>query len=175
MYKLRMTCRRVRFLLAIAALVTGDVSASARAQQFQPTGRDTLRGLPGVEIMVEPIEPALERAGLNAREIRADVGRQLEAGGVTVYASQTDNPSSAKPYVYVQVVGVALDRQAFAIELQVHLRQTLRSPVTGSNIVNAMTWDQHTVMVTPSGRMDGVRSAIREAVAEFVTDWQAVH
>ena len=168
-----MAFRRLRLLFASAAVALCVSSAATNAQQFQPTGRDTLRGLPGVEVMVEPIEAPLDQ-GLNAREIRADVVGQLQAGGVTVYASQTDNPSSAKPYVYVQVLGVAVERQTFAIELQVHLRQTLRSPVTGSNIVNAMTWDQHTVIVAPNGQMNGVRTAIREAVASFVSDWRAV-
>lgn len=169
-----MTPRCLRLLFA-AAVTLSVFTVPAHAQQFQPTGRDTLRGLPGVEVMVEPLEPPLNQVGLNVREIRSDVVGQLQAGGVTVYASQTDNPSSAKPYVYVQILGVAMERQALAIELQVHLRQTLRSPVTGSNIVNAMTWDQHTVIVTPNGQMDGVRTAIREAVAVFVSDWRAVH
>jgi hypothetical protein len=170
-----MSYRRLLRPFAISAVTLCLSIAPASAQQFQPTGRDTLRDLPGVEVMVEPLEPPLSEAGLNAREIRADVVSQLRAGSIAVYASQTDNPSSAKPYVYIQLVGVAAERQTLAIELQVHLRQTLRSPVTGSNIVNAMTWDQHTVMVVPRGQMNGVRSGIREAVAAFVSDWRAVH
>ena len=162
----------------IAALIGLSLvccTGNAAAQQFLTAGRDTLRGLPGVDVLVEPIDPPLVQAGLDTREIRAAVERQLRTGEVTVYASQTANPSSAKPYVYVQISGVAIDRQTFAIELQVHLRQTLRSPVTGSNIVNAMSWDQHTVLVVTRAQLTSVHDAVRDAVAEFILDWRAVH
>ena len=165
---------RVRISLLTFSLCV-CCTAHAAAQQFLTTGRDTLRELPGVEVLVEPLDTPLAEAGLSGRDIRADVERQLRAGGVSVFASQTENLSSAKPYVYVQVVGVPIAGPAFAIELQVHLRQTLRSPVTGSNIVNAMTWDQHTVLVVSRQQIGGVREAIRDAVAEFISDWRAVH
>jgi hypothetical protein len=63
--------------------------------------QDTLRGLPGVEVIVEGLQPELERSGLTAARIRADVERRLRDGGVVVYASQAANSSLAKAYLYV--------------------------------------------------------------------------
>lgn len=160
--------------LCVCALMTAG-AASAQAQQFMPTGRDTLRQLSGVELLVEPIEPELERAGLAAAAIRQSVGARLRAAGITVYPSQTENPSVAKPYVYVQVSGLAVPQQGFALALQLQLRQTVRSPVTNSSIVNAMTWERQTVVFVPQKDVGEVVPEIETLVNAFIQDWRAVH
>jgi len=58
----------------------------------------------------------------------------------------------------------------------VQVRQTLRSLVTGSAIVNAMSWDQQMVMVVqPGGGMKDVHAQVQALVDQFVQDWRAVH
>lgn len=170
-----MSITRSTTIAATFALVAG-LAPNASAQMFIATGHDTLRGLPGVEVAVEPLEPELERDGLTRAAIQTDVARRLGAGGVTLYGSQTENPSAAKAYLYVQVDGLRLPGQdLYAIGVQVQLRQTLRSPVTASNIVDAMTWDAHTVLVVKISEVERVRETIQEYVDQFARDWMAVH
>jgi hypothetical protein len=86
------------------------------------------------------------------------------------------NASQAKAYLYVHVNALTLPRQAgYALAVQVHLRQTLVSRVTGSNVVNAMTWDAHNVLGVPDSDLRLVRREIRTFVSQFVEDWTAVH
>jgi hypothetical protein len=162
-------------IAALFLLLTGT-PRDAAAQMFVTTGRDTLRGLPGVEVLIEQLEPEIERAGLTGAAIRADIVQRLRVGGVTVYASQGANPSEAKPYLYVDVTGArSAGQNLYAIALQVQVRQTLRSPVTSSNIVDAMTWDARTVLAVPGNNLASVRAIIQEYVDHFVEDWRAVH
>jgi hypothetical protein len=162
-------------MVATFALVAG-LGPTASAQMFIATGHDTLRGLPGVEVMVESLEPDLERDGLTRAAIQSDVERRLGAAGIPVYRSQTENPSLAKAYLYVQIDDVRLPGQdLYAVGVQVQLRQTLQSPVTASNIVDAMTWDEHTVVVAKAGEVARVRDTVQEYVDQFVRDWMAVH
>ena len=63
----------------------------------------------------------------------------------------------------------------YAIAVQVQVRQTLRSPVTSSNIVDAMTWDARTVLVVPRSDLASVRTIIQEYVDHFIEDWKTVH
>jgi hypothetical protein len=160
----------------IAAIVAAALmAATAFAQQFVATGRDTLRGLPGVELVVETAQPELAGRGLNPAAIRADVERRLRAGRVTVFSSQTENPSAAKAYLYVHVNALELPgRAGYAVAVQVHLRQTVRSTVTSSQIVNAMTWESHNVVAVPPDGLPAVREEIGSYVDGFVRDWQAV-
>ena len=158
------------------ALLAVVLAADARAQQFLSTGRDTLRGLPGVEVLVEPLAPELERAGLLGSAIHANVERHLRARGIPVYSTQVANPSAAKAYLYVQVSGLSLPRGGYALAVEVQLRQTLRSLVTASAIANAMSWDQQMVMaVQPGDSMQGVYAEVQSLVDRFVEDWRAVH
>jgi hypothetical protein len=160
-------------IVTVFLLVT---TGSAIAQTFVPTGRGTLRGLPGVEVMVENLESDIERDGLSRAAIQADVAGALRTAGIGVYATQQANPSDAKAYVYVRVNSIKLQTQGvYAIALDVQLRQTLRSLVTMSNIVDAMTWEQSNVVVVPVAQASSVRTEIQEYVGQFIQDWKAVH
>jgi hypothetical protein len=159
-----------------ALVLIAGMPANASAQMFIATGHDTLRGLPGVEVAVESFEANLEHDGLAQGAIQSEIVRRLRAGGVAVYGSQNENPSEAKPYLYVDVNGVRVPGQElYAIAVQVQLRQTLRSPVTGSNIVDAMTWDARTVLVVNSNNLAAVGDTIQEYVDHFIQDWMTVH
>jgi hypothetical protein len=160
--------------ITVVCLIVMLCAADAHAQMFVPSGKDTLRTLPGVEVLVEPLEPALERSGLSERTIAADVAAQLRAGGITVFANQVQNVSPAKAYLYVQVSGFALERQGHVIAMQTHLRQSVRSLATESTIVNAMTWDRAIVFLAPPGTTAAiVQQEVQRLVEEFVRDWTA--
>jgi hypothetical protein len=146
----------------------------ASAQLFVATGRDTLRGLPGVEVAVETA-PELSHAELTTRALHTVVEQRLRAGGITVYATQAANPSDAKPYVYVHLNALPLPGTLVVVAIQVHLRQTVRSAVTGSSIVNAMTWDQSTVAAATAADGAPLRDLVLEMIDHFVADWRAVH
>ena len=171
-----MTAARLAGVFSVALLLLAGGAADANGQMFVSTGRDTLRGLPGVEVLVEGLQPELERSGLTGAAIRADVERRLRDGGISVYPSQTENPSLAKAYLYVHINALVLPQQAgYAIAVQVHLRQTLRSLVTSSNIVNAMTWDAQNVLGVPPNALMTVRAEVLTFIDQFVQDWAAVH
>jgi len=170
-----MSITRASTTIAATFVLVAGLAPNASAQMFIATGHDTLRGLPGVEVAVEGLEPELERDGLTRAAIQTDVERRLGAAGVPVYRSQNENPSAAKAYLYVQVDGLRLPSQdLYAIGVQVQLRQTLKSPVTASNIVDAMTWDAHTVIVVKISEVVRVRETIQEYVDQFTRDWMAV-
>jgi len=170
-----MAARHTSTIVIIATTWLG-VAAHVSAQMFVPTGRQTLRGLPGIEVQMEAFEPDLEADGLKRATVQADVEQQLRSGGIVVYPSQNANPSDAKAYLYVLISSIKIPGQAqYAISLQVHLRQMLKSLVTSTSVVNAMTWDRTDVMVVRTADLVQVRDVIRESIDEFVSDWKAVH
>ncbi len=167
--------RARRWRLGVAAVLCA-VSLPVGAQQFVATGRGTLRGLPGVEVVVEPLPPEIVRGALSTKAVGDAVARQLRAAGITVYGSQRDNPSESKPYVYVHLTGVPVDDTRVAVAVQLHLRQTLVSLTTESKVVDAMSWDAHELIVSPAASLDTVvQDEVRALVGTFVEDWRAVH
>jgi hypothetical protein len=165
----------VHFRVSVVSLLLVLLSASgASAQPVVATGRDTLRGLPGVEVAVESV-PELPHAELTATTLHTAVEQRLRAAGITVYATQAANPSDAKPYLYVHLNALPLPGKLVAVAIQVHLRQTVRSVVTGSSIVDAMTWDQHTLAAATAADGAQLRDLVLEMIDHFVADWRAVH
>ena len=160
-------------LLAIGLLC---YARAAGAQQFVPTGRGTLRGLTGVEVVIEPLPTEVVHEGLSGDLLRTSIQRQLTDAHVTVYDSQQANSSPAQAYVYVHVNALSVDSGArHAIAVQLQLRQTLQSLVTGSRIVDAMTWDAHNVLMTEGADSADLTAELRGYVDQFIEDWAAVH
>jgi hypothetical protein len=163
-----------RLVLGMAALALLTAAPPAPAQMFVTTGRDTLRSLPGVEVIVDAVPPELERAGLSATALKGGLEKRLRSAGITVYASQKDNPSQAKPYLYVHLNALDVPgRDLCIVAVLVQLRQTVRSVVTSSNIVDAMTWDSHTVIGLPVKELRRVSDEIDEHADRFIADWKA--
>lgn len=150
-------------------------AAAPAGQMFVPTGRDTLRGLPGLEVAVETLPTDLERLGLTTAAIGKDVAQRLRAAGVTIYGTQKENPSPAKPYVYVHLAALELADRSLAVAVQLHVRQMLQSAVTGSQVVNAVTWDLHTLVAVRPTDAAALTRTIEEMADRLAKDWSAVH
>ena len=171
-----MTQPQIVRALGILIALLAAMSSPSSAQMFVPTGRDTLRGLPGVEVVVEELQPEVARNGMTRAGIRAEVAGRLRSSGIPVYASQGENPSPAKPYLYVHINALELmGEEAFAVALKVQLRQTVSSVASESQVVNAMTWDVHNVLSVPTSGFDSLRTEIYAYVDMFISDWLAVH
>ena len=162
---------------ALAAMtLLASLASNGAAQLFVTTGKDTLRSLPGIEIIVESVQPELEAAGLTAASLRADVDQRLRAKGIVTFTSQGKNTSAAKPYLFIDLNALDISGQdLYAIAVQVQVRQTVQSLVTSSNIVDAVTWDSHTVVGVPAKELHTVREEIGEHIDRFIRDWAAVH
>ena len=161
--------------IAASVLLLLLCAGQSSAQMFVTTGRDTLRGLPGVELLLEPTPSELRHEELTTSALRSVIEKRLRDAGITLYASHSDNPSGAKPYLYVQLTALTVTESWTAVSIQVHVRQTVRSSVTESNIVNAMTWDAHTVAAVRPDEGAQLRDLVLEMVGRFVDDWRAAN
>jgi hypothetical protein len=170
-----MPVRAIRRRALVGSLAVASLTVTLAAQMSVPTGRETLRGLPGVEVLVESIPPELERTGLTTAGLQTDLAQRLKAGDITVYTTQRENPSPAKPYLYVHLNPLELPDGLQAVAIQVHVRQTLQSLVTNSRVVNAMTWDMHTVVAFRPPDVRELKATVLEMVDGFIADWRAVH
>ena len=166
--------RSRHLVLALAVALTASV-VLAGGQLFVPTGGHTLRSLPGVEVIMETIPAPLQRAGLTQAAVKADLERWLGAGGVTVYQSQPANPSAAKAYLDLRTTVLVLRDGSYAVAVQMHVRQTVKSLATESSIVNAATWETGRLVNVTQSDLPRVRDELRGMADEFVAEWKGAH
>lgn len=142
-------------------------------------GRDTLKDLPCVEVVVQFRSRAGE-AGFSEQPFQTDVELKLRMAGIRVATGDVGSPWL---YVNVNALHRETDRlgaYSVSLELIQHalLRSQLGSDVSSSEhalakiTTRATTWSAR---VLGFGDVADARDAVRDLVNDFVNDWLAVN
>jgi hypothetical protein len=142
----------------------------------------TLKGLPGVTVVVTPIGADVERDGLLAAQLQADVERTLRSAGVPVLTlvDQRETPNAPRLRVTVLTYkggdGVAVPHfYAYTITVRLFQRARLVSSAAALTPFVA-TWEGSTAMgVWPPESIGGLLELVKDRVNQFANAWRAVH
>ena len=134
------TTRGCHVLLGLALLcgLIGFPASESRTQDVDIT-RATLRGLRGVGVLVEPLAPDVERAGLTTLQLQTEVEGQLRKAGIPVFTTEERLRVPGKPFVYVhvQVVIRSYALATYFIQVELHQRASLE---TDALLTTVSTW-----------------------------------
>jgi hypothetical protein len=163
-----------------AVLVWGVSLGVAAAVQDEQTM--TLKGLPGVTVVVTPIGADVERDGLLAAQLQADVERTLRSAGVPVLTlvDQREIPNAPRLRVTVLTYkggdGVAAP-YFYAYTITVRLFQRARLVNSAAALTPFVaTWEGSTAMgVWPPESIGGLLKLVKDRVNQFANAWRAVH
>jgi len=99
-----MTSRISRVLIGLAVLwgIIGLSGAGSWAGDSE-LDRATLRGLQGVDVIVENLTPEVERAGLTRQQLQTDVELRLRKAGIPLLTSAERVKVPGKPFLGVHV------------------------------------------------------------------------
>ncbi len=148
----------IALLVSIASAATTDKQASA-----------SLTGLKGVGVVVEDITPEVERDGLSARQIQADVERQLLLSGIKLLTEKEFEKSPGMPYLYVNIFTFKDDAGMYAYHITVELKQMVSLARKPSASLSAATWKARSVGGTVGEKkLADIRSFVKESVDRFI-------
>lgn len=157
--------------------------------------RETLQGLKGVDVEVEDIRPAIERAGLTRGELQAYVERRLLRVGLrvvteeerrkqgeqlasgTVSDEEVDTllgePTPGLPYFHVSITDVkSRTRELYAISIQLNLNEIVNLSREPSFEKYATTWSTGSVtLVVGVEEMKGILRVVDKHLDEFINDY----
>ena len=161
-------------VMAILMTLTGfDLSmAQTRDQQ-----RESLRGLQGVEVVIEDIKSDAQVDGLSQEAIRAAVELILRSSGIRVLTQSERSETSSKPYLYVHVGTDKTSSGQYSFNSRVELHQAVSLVHRPQQIMLAPTW-------FPPGKFRTVGqqnmrlwiiNSIEPLVREFANDFLAVN
>jgi hypothetical protein len=71
-----------------------------------PKAKETLRGLPGVAVVIEPLHPTTERDGLTQHQLQTEVEQQLKTAGIRVLTHEEWKNTPGALYLYVDVAAL---------------------------------------------------------------------
>jgi len=131
--------------------------------------RESLYGLEGVCLVVEGLNPVIEKNGLATSRLQADVEEELSKVGIPVLPKEGE-PTA--PILYVNVNVHKLDELFFySIHVELHQLVTLvRDP---SIEMQAPTWNVGSVGSVGSVNLYQIRGAVKEYIQAFIGDYKA--
>lgn len=150
---------------------------SGASAQIGVIPRETLRGLPGVSVLVERMDPDAERDGVTQSHLQANVERRLRKAGIPVLTNQEQYATPGAPYLYVNVSTLKSTELAglYAYAIQVSLAQTVILERDPSTITTATTWNVGSVGMVGGARLRGIRDSLGDHVDHFINDFLAVN
>ncbi|MBM3302210.1 MAG: hypothetical protein FJY85_19945 [Deltaproteobacteria bacterium] len=131
--------------------------------------RETLRGLPGVLVIVENIKEDAEASGLSVTELQTDVELKLAAAGIHVLPHEEWRTTMGRPWLYVSVNTIRfVTSYFFSIDLQLKQEVALRRHP--AIMTSCATWELGSIGFVGE---QSLSSKIRESVAAYVDDFIA--
>ena len=159
-------------LAMLMTLVCVDLSiAQTREQQ-----RESLRGLQGVEVVVEDLNPSAQVEGLSQETIRAAVELILRSKGIRILSHSERSETRRNPHLYIVVGPEKASSGQYSFNARVELHQA-GSLVQRPQEMPAPTWFTPGKLRTV-GQQNArlwVINSIEPLVREFANDFLAVN
>ena len=150
-------------LLTAALIVFVLWFSPALAGNTAQQGVSSLSGLKGVGVVIEDIDPAVEREGFTAAQIQKDVEEKLRTAGIKILSEAELTKSPGMPYLYVNIFTFK-DEDIYAYHITLELKQMVslvRKPAVKQSVA---TWK-----ISGGGTVGALKlSTIRTTVGEYI-------
>jgi hypothetical protein len=134
--------------------------------------RDTLKGLHGVNVLVEELQPEAEKYGLTKEAIQTDTELRLRQYGIKVLSPEEPLIS----WLYINVTTVVDEPLGIAaVAVQVQFRQQVLLYRNLKTRVIATTWRKDMVVRVGATKLKDVRESVKDLVDKFINDYLAVN
>ena len=137
--------------------------------------KETLRGLPGVAVVIEPLHPTTERDGLTQSQLLAEVEQQLKDAGIHILTQEEWKTTPGAPYLYVNVAALKKSYGLYAYAIEVCLNQVVTLIRDQKLQEFAETWETREVGTVGKAQLPTVRNSVAAHVAVFIRDYYAVN
>lgn len=139
--------------------------------------KEVLQGLEGVRVLVELIEPEVEKYGLTEKALQTDTELQLRQYGIKVLTFEEWLSTPVVPLLYVNVsVHIREAPPVAAAAISVELLEAvllLREPkrICG----DASIWHTGSVVLVGLRGIKDIREVVKDRVNEFINDYLAAN
>ena len=138
-------------------------SSPAQARDTAQQGVSSLSGLKGVGVVIEDIDPAIEREGFTALQIQKDVEEKLRKAGIKMLSEAELTKNPGMPYLYVNIFTFK-DEDIYAYHITLELKQMVSLVRKPSVKQSVATWK-----ISGGGTVGALKlSTIRTAVGEYI-------
>jgi len=145
------------------------------ANSFSLTCEDCLKGLEGMEVLVEEVKAELEDYNLTAIQIQTDVEAKLREAEIKVLSKEENEKIQPlrKPYLYVKIKSHKLPwkRLVVAYSIEVTLKQLVTLPAQPKSLRRpffAPTWYKNIVGAAVPKDFAEIRDGVHQLTDKFI-------
>ena len=155
---------RTPLLFALLAFLGASLSAGDGSLD-----RATLRGLKAFNIVVDPLDPQLEKAGLSADAIRTRIDTRLRHAGIAL-------DSNAIEFVGLHIDAAFIKKGPDTLSFLLGFYQPVALSRDPKIRTATQTWDVHAmILVPPKSLEDSAQDAIDKLTDQFVNAFRSVN
>ena len=173
---------RTNFSVAQLLMLLGTITfvvTSTQAYTEQPPEvpeRESLRGLVGVEVFVEPLNIDIEHQGLQTLALQSAIKQRLQKSGVKVLTERERlaAPTAAVLVVRVDALHDRIGRYFYSIELLLMQRVRLAGRVTSE--LSAVTWMKPGgIGIVADDKVTHIEDQVLHKVDHLIKDYLSVN
>ncbi len=165
-------------LLLIVALISLLITLPpGRAEQpAEISERDSLRGLVGVEVRVEPLAIEIEDRGLPTEKLENDVRQRLQKAGINLVTERERLASSAAGLLEIHVEALHDRIGRFFYTIHLSLKRPVRIQGLDPPDASAVTWIKlGSVGSIADDNVNYLQEQVLRKVDQFLKDYQAAN
>jgi len=157
-------------MFLIISLWSSQIHAGNTAQQ----GVSSLSGLKGVGVVIEDIDPAIEREGFTAGQIHKDVEEKLRTAGIKILSETELTKSPGMPYLYVNIFTFK-DEDIYAYHITLELKQMVSLVRKAAVKQSVATWKISGGGTVGAQKLPTIRTAVAEYINAFIKAYRAAN
>ena len=145
------------------------------AQGDDASTRKSLKGILGVWVVIEPLDPDAERTELSRNAIQTDVELRLRMAGIAILpGDKTLAWMRGGPALYI-VVHTHKRGELYAFSYSIGLYQRVKLDREPQISLFASTWGGEGLGSVGSANLSQIRNRIKDAVDKFINAWLSVN
>ena len=164
--------------VSIALILSAFLALPVLADDSE-VSRATLSGLQGVNVVVEEVQPNIQKYaakfGLSGAQIRRDVVQKLMEGGLRVVEGNEWLAIPGRPVLSVSVNTHETEKYWYAYDIKIELRQLAVLEASPQVKTLASTWSLNITGLANIGNLNLIRQDVGALAGKFVQAYRAVN
>jgi len=141
--------------------------------------RQTLKGLQGVYVTVENIQPNIQKyaqkAGVTKEQMQKDIEVKLKSAGIKAFIREEWLKTPGRPILYINVNTHEYEKYWYAYDIKVELQQVVSLEATPSIKTMADTWSTNMTGIANIGTLNSIRNSVGVLTDRFIAAYQSVN
>jgi hypothetical protein len=141
--------------------------------------RETLRGLPGVYVIVEEMQPNIQKyavkPGLTREQLQKDIESRLKERGIKALSRDEWTKTPGKPVLYLSVNTHETEKYQYAYDIKMELQQVVKMEANPKINALAATWSMNMTGMANIGTLNIIKGDVEVLLGRFQQAYWAVN